>query len=614
MAHNGLTAFRRLGFCVRRLISLLLGVALVAGLVAAAPAGANAEGSKIVSGWLPYWMTTPKSPAGVTSAVNNADLISTVSPFWYSATAGGPAGVQVGLNRNFTNGQANVDWAMAQLRGAGLKVIPAIADGSGKGRMAATLADPAKRALHIADLVNLAVSRNYDGIDLDYEIFAFTDGRDSWAATQPNWTAFVTELGAALRANGKQLSVTIPPPCTTANVCGPNSGYWVYNMGGIAPAVDRIRIMAYDFSVHAIGPIAPLPWVRSIVAYSAPVVTPGKLEIGVPTYGRAWTKKNANGSFQLSGTCPTSGPVFQALTARASVTDANIASTLAQNNVDPSTVQWDATAAESWVEYDKSSTWTDASGATQTCTARRIMWWVGPQAVLVRTQLVGEFGLAGAALWTIGGEAPDQWPLLRGYAAASNPVSTTVAATIPTTAIFGQPLPITASVTSNGVPVTGVEAVLQTKRATQKQWTAIATAPLGPDGAVAFSPPADRPGSWRVFVPGAPGRAEQASTPVPVVVSAAVKATTKTASARPGARVTVRVVSQPARAGQRVVVQVKKAGAWIALASGRTDARGVARVKVTLPKGTGDRALRALARRGAGFAQGVSPEFVIAAR
>lgn len=587
---------------------------MAAALLALAPTSANAEGSKVISGWLPYWMTTPKSPAGVTSAVNNADLISSVSPFWYSSTAGGPAGVQVALNPNFTNGQANADWAMAQLRGAGLKVIPAIADGSGKGRMAATLADPAKRALHIADLVNLAVSRNYDGLDLDYEIFAFTDGRASWPATQPNWTAFVTELGAALRANGKALTVTIPPPCTTANVCGPNSGYWVYNMAGIAPAVDRIRIMAYDFSVHAIGPIAPLPWVRSIVAYSAPIVTPGKLEIGVPTYGRAWTKKNANGSYQLSGNCPTSGAVYQALTARTSVTDANIPSTLAQNGVDPSTVQWDATAAESWVEYDKVSTWTDGSGVSQSCTARRIMWWVGPQAVLVRTQLVGEFGLGGAALWTIGGEAPDQWPLLRGYVAASNPAATSVTASIPTTAVFGQPLPITASVTSNGVPVTGVDAVLQSKRAVQKQWATIATAPLGPDGSVAFSPPADRPGSWRVFVPGAPGRAEQASTPVPVVVAAAVKATSKSTNAKPGGRVTVRVVAQPARSGQRVLIQVKKGDAWSTLAQGRTDARGIARIKATVPKRKGDLALRAVARRGAGYAQGVSAELVVSVR
>ena len=59
----------------RSLIGLAAG--LLAGVVAAtvAPA-AHAEGSRIISGWLPYWVTSPGSPAGITNSVNNADLIS----------------------------------------------------------------------------------------------------------------------------------------------------------------------------------------------------------------------------------------------------------------------------------------------------------------------------------------------------------------------------------------------------------------------------------------------------------------------------------------------------------------------------------------------------------
>ena len=186
---------------MRRALHLLATVGaaiglLVAGLPLASPAAA--EGTRIVSGWLPYWMTTPARPAGVANAVANADLISEVMPFWYSAVAGGPAGVTIRTNPNFGNAASNIAWATGQLRGAGLRILPAIADSSGKGTMGATLADPAKRALHIADIVNLVTTTDSDGIDLDYEIFAFSDGRASWAATQPNWTAFVNELSAAL--------------------------------------------------------------------------------------------------------------------------------------------------------------------------------------------------------------------------------------------------------------------------------------------------------------------------------------------------------------------------------------------------------------------------------
>ncbi|MCX6432738.1 MAG: glycosyl hydrolase family 18 protein [Actinobacteria bacterium] len=278
---------------MRRLLILLAAALFLAPLGAGTAAHADGPVPKrVASGWLPYWMTTPSRPAGVTSAVQNADLFTDVSPFWYSATSAPGGGVQVKFNPNFSNAAANASWAMGQLKGAGLTVLPSIADGSGKGRMAKTLADPALRGQHVADIVSTVVNNGYDGIDLDYETFAFTDGSSSWAATSPNWTTFISELGAALHAQGKLLAVTIPPPCSTGGACSTRTGYWVYNITGIAPSVDRIRIMAYDYHVQGIGPIAPITWVRAIVAYSASIMDPAKLQIGVPTYGRAWTRES----------------------------------------------------------------------------------------------------------------------------------------------------------------------------------------------------------------------------------------------------------------------------------------------------------------------------------
>ncbi len=47
--------------------------------------------------------------------------------------------------------------------------------------MAAVLADPATRAQHVDAIAAFAADGEYDGIDIDYEQFAFADGRDTWA-------------------------------------------------------------------------------------------------------------------------------------------------------------------------------------------------------------------------------------------------------------------------------------------------------------------------------------------------------------------------------------------------------------------------------------------------
>ena len=47
-----------------------------------------------------------------------------------------------------------------------------------------------------------------------------------------------------------------------------DSGYWVYDYASIAPYVDAISVMAYDYSVAEPGPIAPLPWVEELMAGS----------------------------------------------------------------------------------------------------------------------------------------------------------------------------------------------------------------------------------------------------------------------------------------------------------------------------------------------------------
>ena len=613
MTHNAW--MRRLPPIVLTLTALIAGL-LVGQAGAASPAYANTP-DRVISGWMPYWMTSPSRPVGIDSAVANADLFEDVSPFWYSAIARTGGGVQVALNPNFTNGSANVAWAMERLRAAGMVVIPAIADASGKGRMAATLADPALRGQHVADLVALVVNNGYDGLDLDYENFAFVDGSKTWDATLPNWTTFVAELGAALHAQGKLLSATVPGPCDTRNRCGGRYGYWVYNIPGIAPHVDRIRIMAYDYTVRSIGPIAPIDWVRANVEHAVTVMDPAKLQIGVPTYGRARTRTKPGGSYRLSGVCPSKHGsaserrAYRSATSMAAVTAAKIPALLERYGLTEADVRWDPVRQESSFRYTKNVDWTDSSGTPQTCQAKRQVNFVGPDGVLARTQLVGQYGLNAAALWTIGGENPAQWPGIRGYAQSLAPAEAVVAIAVTPAAVFGQPTSIAGGVTFNGAPVPDVPVTVEFQPTGSEEWQALQVAASGPDGAVAFQVLLPSSGRVRLTVPETAGIAASQSPAAEVAVGATVSAKAKTKKVSSGAPIRVRVIVRPAQAKQKVILQVLKKGSWRKVKGARTNAKGRVTIKAKAQKAKKRWTYRVVSRAKGGLAPGVSQEFVI---
>ncbi len=608
----------------RSLLPLVAACSLISGLLVgqaavSAPASANAP-DRVLSGWMPYWMTSPGRPSGVDSAVANADLFEDVSPFWYSATPRPGGGVQVRLNPNFSNAAANVAWAMPRFRQAGLVVIPSIADASGKGRMAATLADPTLRAQHIADLVALAVDNGYNGLDINYENFAFRDGRASWDATQPNWTTFVAELGTALRAQGKLLSVTIPGPCDTRNNCGGRNGYWVYNLQGIAPHADRIRIMAYDYTVQSIGPIAPIGWVRANVEYAVTVMDPAKLQIGVPTYGRARTRTVAGGGFRLSGVCPDKNGTsaeqraWRSATAVSAVTAREIPELLATYGLSDADVTWDPDTQESFFRYTKPVEWTDAAGIRQLCNAERQVNFVGPDAVLARTQLVGQYGLNGAALWTIGGENPAQWAALRSYAQSLAPAEAAVAIDATPAVAFGQPTAVAGGVTVNGAPMPNLPVTLEFAPTGTDDWQGLQTATSGPDGAVAYQVVLPSSGRLRLTVPESGTMAASQSAAFDVSVAATVTARVKTKKVGAGDRIRVRAIVRPALADQKVVLQVYKNDRWRKVKAARTNAKGRVTIKATGERSKQRWTYRIVARKSGGVAPGLSQEFTIRVR
>lgn len=364
---------------------LACSVGLVA-LPAASPAGAVVPSSggvpkRMMSGWLPYWTTA----SSVDAFVANADLFNDISPFWHNAAKSTSTPSRVTIQNNSLSSGSRAS-NLATLRGRGVAILPSITDGTGAGHLSSVMKSTTKRAAFVSQIVNLVTANGYDGIDLDFEKFAFSDGQSTWDATRPAWVAFVAALGSQLHARGKQLAVSVPP----MGVAGNN--YWVYDWAGIEPYIDKLRIMAYDYSWSTPGPIGgPLSWVEKVAAYAVSVLPPSKVQLGTPTYGRDWVKGTSG-----SG-CPS--------TAQKVYDSKNIGTAI--SGVPESSWKRDGASQERYFNY------TVTYGA---CRVSRSAWLPDAATVDARARIASKYGLNGIATWTIGGEQSSQWAPLREIA------------------------------------------------------------------------------------------------------------------------------------------------------------------------------------------------------
>jgi spore germination protein YaaH len=377
----------------------VLGVALAAVAGAAVYVSTNEQAPPpkpdiALDAWVPYWALDASLP----DARRRVPSMREVSPFWFNA---------VGVDQIIVDPNASAELTsefMDTVRRLDVDVVPSIIDAMPAGEMAAILADPSTRAQHVATIRTFAADGDYDGIDIDYEQFAFADGRDTWAATRPNWVAFIEELSAALRSDGRLLTVSIPPVYDAGQTS--ESGYWVYDYGAIVDHVDRIRIMTYDFSVSQPGPIAPLEWVESAITGTIEATgSPDKLVLGLPAYGRNWPVRT-------TGVCPA-----EDVPGRTSVSARSVDELIERRGATPvpvdETGEWE-------FEYEL-----EVSDGTTTCIQTRQVHYVDGDGIALRMDLARQYRLGGVALWAFGFDDDAVWEaILPTVADPRNTIST----------------------------------------------------------------------------------------------------------------------------------------------------------------------------------------------
>jgi spore germination protein len=351
------SGIRRRGDAVRRAAAAL--VAVLLGLLTAAPGAAAAQDPRQASTWLPYWDTD----GAYGSIVGGAHLFRTVSPFWYRATScttveGNPGAGSQGI----------VDG----LHERGIAVVPTITATLPPAAAIACLGDPAQRAQHVQQVLEVARRSGYDGVELNYENLALTTDPRVAEQVRAAYSAFAVEACDGLRGAGRTCVHTVMARTDDSwSVWRGKLMPAVYDYRAIGAAADAVRVMAYDDHAPgtAPGPVAPWAWVHAVAAYSASTIPAGKAELGIPLYGRDW------GGGRV-GTL--TAPEAEALAARHGVP-----------------VRWDEAQHAPTFRYT-------SAGSLHT------VWFDDARAVADRAALARSYGLRGA-YWAAGQEDGATW-------------------------------------------------------------------------------------------------------------------------------------------------------------------------------------------------------------
>ncbi len=553
---------------MRKLKKFIAAVVIAVPLLTPIANAADNPPRKILTGWIPYYSMKTALP----DALNNSDLIKEVMPFWYTLKFDAKAKAAV-VTDLYTpaNPSVPISEPLAALHNAGYSIIPTITDGTDKLVLAGLLKTPASRAQVISSITNLVSANNYDGIDLDFEGFAFVDGNTSWASTAPAWVTFVKELSTALHAQNKLLSISTP------YVLNPNDaqkGYYVYAWGAIAASIDKLRIMTYDYSVANAGPLGPITWAERTVQYAVSIMPASKIFVGVPGYGRDWVTA-------VSGVCPSNVANTVKVGAKAATFVMRDAASLAATY--GATPVYNDQFAEMTFAYQKVYNGVTDSGLSTSCTASRTAWYQDAKSWAARASLVTKYRIGGITAWTFGMEEPLAMESIRQVAKDIAPDQVSATSSIDKTAVdYGNPIVVSGALTiKDKSPVANVTVRIEGKSGTDPNYRLLATATTAADGTFQKPLIIGKTTSVRIHTDGTWERSEGISADIPVTISRLLTLTAP-GTAKSGEAITISGIVRPRIAGTYVQVESLVAGSWKELGQPiTTDAQGA--FVITIP-------------------------------
>ncbi|QDP41482.1 S-layer homology domain-containing protein [Radiobacillus deserti] len=305
------------------------------------------------------------SSAGIRAVDRTAGSLDVISPSYFNLDANGNLELSDSFDPVF----------IREMHNRNIRVVPFISNHWDRTLGQKALANRENLSTQIAQIVQ---QYNLDGVNVDIENVTHTSKSD--------YTDFVRLLSQKI-PQSKELSVAIAA----------NPNHWTlgwhgsYDNYALSQYADYLMLMAYDESYEgsASGPVASISWVeksiRALVVDEG--VSPSKVVLGLPFYGRYWNQSESRGGYGISN---------------------NQISTVIQTY-------------NGQITYDKAqesakATFTVRSGDPVTYIGGRKLttgtydvWYENEQSVLAKINLVHKYNLKGTGSWSLGQEHPSIW-------------------------------------------------------------------------------------------------------------------------------------------------------------------------------------------------------------
>lgn len=242
-------------------------------------------------------------------------------------------------------------------KGLGLQMYPLITNKTGSTDE--VLGDPSTRSKVIDSIIKLIQEKQYDGANIDFELLP--------AKQRDNLTSFMSELYPKMKSINKTLIISVFPQVDVAeDVSG------AYNYPELAKNADFLQIMTYDhhWSTSGPGPIAPIDWYEKNIKYAIDNCGgPHKVIVGVGAYGYDWVGKEGE--------------------------TITYADAIVRAEKHGASIMYDENAQAPHYKYNNHE-----------------VWFENDKSTAAKLDVVAKYNPAGIAIWRLGQEQPEIWPII----------------------------------------------------------------------------------------------------------------------------------------------------------------------------------------------------------